>query len=864
MARPPDEDHVAARSIQRFHPTSARRASLPAVSSPPPETVVPASSRPIGTAAGVAFLVVLTVFYFGAGKLGLHFAYVHASATPVWPPTGIALAAVLLAGYRVWPAIFAGAFLVNLTNEGSVATSIGIAIGNTLEAIVGGYLVRRFANGARAFDRARDVFRFAIVASVVSTLLSPTFGVTSLVLGGYGRWADYGTVWWTWWLGDLAGDLVVAPALILWATKPPAGRNIGRRLEAVLLLLVTLLVGLTVFRDLFFSTANRPLAFVCMPPLFWAAFRFGPREVATGVAVLSGIAVWGTAGGLGPFLRAGPNESLILLEAFMATLAVTVIPVAALVWETRRAGKEREQSREEADRERAWLNAVLQQIPAGVAIAEAPYGRLVLGNERLERIWRQPFAPAASIEEYGVYRSFHADGRPYAPADWPLARSLLAGEVVMDEEIRIERGDGAQGTLSVSSAPIRGPRGTPVAAVAVFSDITERKQAETEREEFLRREQRLRNEAETANRAKDEFLAMLGHELRNPLAAVSNAAQVLQLSSPASGERARQASGILARQIEQLARIVDDLLDVARVTSRNVIVQARPTDLAEIVQGCVSSLRLAGGVERHHIAVEGNPAWVNGDPTRLEQVVTNLLTNAIKYTPPGGHVRVSTGTDGSRAFLRVADDGIGIPAELLPHVFDPFFQAEHGLDRRQGGLGIGLTLVRRLVELHDGTIEATSDGPGRGAVFCMRLPSIPAPVPAPAAQRPPAAAAASCRILLVEDNADARETLRLCLELAGCSVICAEDGPSGVEAASAERPDVALVDIGLPGLDGYDVARLIREAPGGKEIRLVALTGYGQAEDKRKAVEAGFDAHLVKPVAPERLLDLLSALEPRS
>jgi signal transduction histidine kinase len=258
-----------------------------------------------------------------------------------------------------------------------------------------------------------------------------------------------------------------------------------------------------------------------------------------------------------------------------------------------------------------------------------------------------------------------------------------------------------------------------MAAVVVVADVTERKRIQAQREDLLGRERELRSQAEAQSRAKDEFLAMLGHELRNPLAAVTSAVYLLEGKSPSAPEVA-QATGILGRQARHLGRIVDDLLDLALVTSGGTVLQRRPTDLAQCVADSVAGLRLAGKLDAHELAVDLEPAWVDGDPMRLQQVVTNLLANSVKYTPAGGHLRVSTETDGAEAILYVEDDGVGIPADKLPHVFELFFQADGRLDRVQGGLGLGLTLVRRLVELHGGTVEAASPGRGSGAVFAVR------------------------------------------------------------------------------------------------------------------------------------------------
>ena len=363
--------------------------------------------------------------------------------------------------------------------------------------------------------------------------------------------------------------------------------------------------------------------------------------------------------------------------------------------------------------------------------------------------------------------------------------------------------------------------------------------------EALEREQRARVEAEEASRAKDQFLAMLGHELRNPLNAVTGAAALQQQLPPDSPQAAR-ARDIISRQTVKLRDLVDDLLDVARVTSGKIVLDMKPVDLADIARHAVATLSASGRLAHHELDVETTPTWVRGDDTRLEQIVTNLLDNAAKYTPHGGRIALRVGADGARGVVQVQDSGMGIPPELLPRVFDLFTQGERTIDRSQGGLGLGLALVRRLVELHGGEVGASSDGAGQGACFSVNLPLAQAPAAAAAA---PAAEERErkLRILIVEDNPDGRETLALMLGMEGHEVHAAEDGPSGVKEALEWTPDAAIVDIGLPGFDGYEVARRIRAAAKGFAIKLVALTGYGQEEDRRAAMAAGFDSFLVKP-----------------
>lgn len=364
-----------------------------------------------------------------------------------------------------------------------------------------------------------------------------------------------------------------------------------------------------------------------------------------------------------------------------------------------------------------------------------------------------------------------------------------------------------------------------------------------------------RDRAERDSRTKDEFLAMLSHELRTPLSAISSAVRVLELTRT-KGEAASPAHDVIARQVGHITHRINDLLDVERVVSGKIRLDRQPLDMAEAVRQAVATFTGDALLDRH-IEVSAESVWIDGDPERIEQVLTNMVSNAVKYTPPGSTIRVALRAEDGDAVLSVEDTGFGISPRFLPFIFDMYVQADRTLDRAQGGLGIGLTVVRRLVELHGGTIVASSAGEGQGSRFTVRLTQIPAEdrparVPLPQERR-----GKPRRVLVIEDNSDARDMLRMMLEFAGHVVFDAPDGIRGLELLNAVHPDVGIIDIGLPRMDGYQVARRIREVPHGRNMLLLALTGYGAPGDSKLSVEHGFDYHLVKPVDPDRLTHLI-------
>jgi signal transduction histidine kinase/CheY-like chemotaxis protein len=366
---------------------------------------------------------------------------------------------------------------------------------------------------------------------------------------------------------------------------------------------------------------------------------------------------------------------------------------------------------------------------------------------------------------------------------------------------------------------------------------------------------------EGANRAKDEFLATLGHELRNPLGVISAAINMLNASTD-SDERAASLKDIIARQTQHLSRLVDDLLDVSALAAGKAAFEPRPEDLLELVARTLTSFREAGRGAQHQISFEGESSWVNGDATRLEQVVRNLLDNAVKYTPSGGWIDVDVASEGDEAVLRVRDSGVGIDRAGLALIFDPFVQLGRSHTRSSSGLGLGLTLVKRLVSLHGGTVSGSSPGPQRGSEFVVRLPRIPRAPTTRQAAKPERAPQRARHVLIVDDHPDVRAVLRLLLEAWGHRVEEADTGERALEMIEKSRPEVVLVDIGLPGLDGCSVARAVRSARGGDAYLLVAITGYGAATDRDRTNEAGFDAHLTKPFDEDELARILASRRP--
>ena len=430
----------------------------------------------------------------------------------------------------------------------------------------------------------------------------------------------------------------------------------------------------------------------------------------------------------------------------------------------------------------------------------------------------------------------------------------IAEQSDYDIEYRILDPEGRRRWVSAKGKAQYDEAGRVLGMHGVMQDVTARK----EDEEKLRE----------ADRRKDEFLAMLAHELRNPLAPIRNSVEVLRRIGPAA-PRLLRVGEMIDRQVAHMAHLVDDLLDVSRVSRGKILLRAERLDLAPLVAAVVDDLRNlleTSGLELYQ-ELPPEPVWLNGDPTRLSQVVGNLLQNANKFTNPGGKVQVRLAADreSGQAVLTVEDTGIGMDPDILARLFEPFSQADGSLDRSRGGLGLGLALVKGLVELHGGEVRAASPGPGRGATFTIRLPLLDAEPTQDGSVAAEPEPARPLRILIVEDNRDAADSLRMLLELAGYTVEVAYTGRDGLEIARRFHPQVALCDIGLPGgMDGYDLARALRETPETAESHLIAISGYGQEEDQRQAREAGFDRHLTKPVEPATLMRLLEALPPRT
>jgi len=517
-----------------------------------------------------------------------------------------------------------------------------------------------------------------------------------------------------------------------------------------------------------------------------------------------------------------------LSEAENNLLAIYSGQIDALLLEDER-GERRVFTLRSAD---APYRALVERMQEGAATLSVT-GDIVYCNQRFADLVRQPLT--------------HVFGRP-------VGTFLPAAEAEILQTI-LEHGTGRY----VTRLMLDGEEATEVQITVssiVLDDIEHRTLIMSDISSLAR--------AQRENRSKDEFLAMLAHELRNPLGAIQGAVHALSIIGH-SDPMALRATGIIKRQVVHMARLVDDLLDVGRAVTGKIVLKRRAINLADCVKSSVTTLA-AGNPNFARIQVECDQAWVMGDAVRLEQITGNLISNALKFSQSERPVHVKVSCEGKFAVLRVTDQGVGIPADMLPRIFDLFVQAHHTIDRSRGGLGIGLTLVRRLAELHGGTVEASSEGDGRGATFTVRIPLTEAPDVHADAHKSNVSGHVqryeeSRRVLLVDDNHDSREMYRAVLRAHGHDVREAADGERALAVIDSGLFDVAFIDIGLPGgMDGYELARRIRSHPKGRDIRLVALTGYGFPEDRAQSKQAGFARHLVKPVEPDVLQRELSSL----
>jgi signal transduction histidine kinase/CheY-like chemotaxis protein len=415
---------------------------------------------------------------------------------------------------------------------------------------------------------------------------------------------------------------------------------------------------------------------------------------------------------------------------------------------------------------------------------------------------------------------------------------------------------GAARWMAYKALALRNDAGKPVAIGTVSQDVTQRKELEND----LRR---LAFELSEADKRKDEFLATLAHELRGPLAPLANVLELWKRTS--SAPQLRRARETMERQLGQMVRLVDDLLDLNRITRNRLELRKTRIELATVIAHAVEAVRplIDAHNQKFAVTLPEEPCELDADPARLAQVFANLLNNSSKYTDTGGQILLSARRDGDDVIVRVRDTGIGIPPEKLDSVFDMFAQVDSALERSQGGLGIGLTLVKRLVAMHDGSVEARSAGVGKGSEFSVRLPVAPPTLPqSDTSPRPEHGPTPSRKVLVVDDNVDSAVSLATLLRLSGHDTLLAHDGVGAIEAAERHRPDVVLLDIGLPQMNGYEVCRHLRELPSGNELVVIAVTGWGQGDEPQKWQDAGFDAHLVKPAPYDELVALLNTLSP--
>ncbi len=814
-----------------------------------------------GTLRDLALGVGVALAYFVAAQIGFRLAFVAEQVTTVWAPTGIAIATLLLCGVRLWPAIWLGAFLANATTTAPLWTAMFIATGNTLEAVVAVLVLGRLRRSTFTLERVTDVLAFFVVAALGATALSATIGVVTLCSAGVQSWSQFVTLWFEWWFGDVLGAVLITTAIVATLRSRWSRADFVR---AALFVVASVIVTELVFGQVLGLRAH-PLEYAIFPVVIAAAATAGLAVTSFVVLSASAVAIWHTIHGTGPFAAQGIHDGLILLQMFMGVLATTAFLLGAAIAE-RQATESRERS--------AATMLRLAQHAGGVATFEWDFRRNVA------RCSAEFFAILGLPERDGIMTGaewagfVHPDHREAMAAH--LARALDGSEPAA-ADYRIRRADGVTRWLTYAGQIQRTSDGDRMLGTVV--DITDRKLAEiavqlakAAAEEGREQLADANRELAEANRVKDEFLATLSHELRTPLNAVLGWTHMLREGNmtPAIHQRAIES---LDRNARAQAQLVDDLLDVSRITAGKLQMKSDAVDLAAVIMHAVDTIRAGVAAKRLSLQIALPAAAriiVTGDADRLQQVMWNLVSNAVKFTPSGGRIDVELRQVDAKAEVVVRDNGQGIEPAFQPHLFQRFRQMDASTTRPHGGLGLGLSIVRHLVEAHGGSVAAESDGPDRGATFRVQLPlrdlgsadGAIAIAPAPATHR----ALAGVRALIVDDEADARDVTRYLLEGRGAAVTVAGSAGEALRALTTAPFDILIADVGMPDQDGLSLIRAVRSFPRGSpngDIPAVALTAYTSMRERDEAVAAGFTVHVGKPADPEQLIAAIALLNRR-
>jgi signal transduction histidine kinase/integral membrane sensor domain MASE1 len=673
----------------------------------------------------LALFAAVALAYFIAGRIGLSLALVNESATAVWPPAGIAVGALIVLGLGMWPAVAAGAYAVNLATSESVLVALGIAAGNTLEAMAAAWLVQRFAGGRAAFERTPDAVRFAALAAFAATTIAATIGTLVLLAAGLGAPADGGSIWLTWWLGDAAGVLIVAPVIVTWRFRREVW-NAARSAEALALAAAVVTIALVVFGESPVGTRHLPLQFVTVPLLLWSAFRFGSFATAAAGATLSLIAIVGTLEGVGPFVGRSPNESLLFAQGFLGIIGIVMLCVAAEVAARRRVDAELRALNEALEGRVAARTEELTRVHNRLLEAQrvAHIGSwewdlttdTIWWSDELYRIYGLDPASPFSYETY--LQRIHPDDRAMVQAE--VQRAGVTGEPFGFDH-RVVTPDGITRVIHGQGRSEIGPEGRVTRMMGTGLDITERVAAEEQRSQ-LKLVEAARLDAEAASLAKDQFLAMLSHELRTPLNVALGWTHMLR---PAILDRhSARAVETIGRNLALLSRLVADIVDVSRMAAGALALKISDVEIPTVVQDAVEGIRGPATVRGIGVLIDLDPSLppIRGDAARLQQVVGNLLSNAVKFVPAGGHIRLAARLDAGGIEIVVEDNGPGIASDFLPHVFEQFRQGDSSTTREYGGLGLGLSIAKHLVDLHGGRITAGNRATG-GAIFTVRLPA---------------------------------------------------------------------------------------------------------------------------------------------